>query len=152
MVYELLPADYEKVRPLFQPQAEYLTFCAAVLEGIQPGRVFVDDLTHPGTALMITRDVWGYLAGDPHNDVFNRALNKALFTREIVTVTPTPGERGWRPYANLKSRQGFADGAMSVARQPSTGAPISRSALPCSGLMERSWTAQSKRFTTTSGI
>jgi RimJ/RimL family protein N-acetyltransferase len=33
---------------------------------------------------MLTRDIWGYLAGDPANGSFNRVLNTAIFSREIV--------------------------------------------------------------------
>lgn len=84
MIYELNKTDYDKVYPLFARLAAYLTFCAAVLEGTQAGRVFVDDAAEPRSAFMITRDIWGYLAGDPHNDTFNRALNKAIFTRQVV--------------------------------------------------------------------
>ena len=42
MIYELDKADYEKVRPLFRALAWRLT-SAAVLDGNNPGRVFVDD-------------------------------------------------------------------------------------------------------------
>jgi RimJ/RimL family protein N-acetyltransferase len=33
---------------------------------------------------LITRDVWGFLAGDVDNDAFNRALNEAIFARKVV--------------------------------------------------------------------
>ena len=70
--------------PTIRPMAKNLTLCRAVLEGVQEGQVFVNDLAHPTAALMITWDVWGYLAGDPYNDRFNSALNQALFSREII--------------------------------------------------------------------
>jgi RimJ/RimL family protein N-acetyltransferase len=84
MIHALNKTDYEKARPLFQPLTEYLLFCTGVLEGKYPGRVFVDDPAHPRTAFMITRDMWCFLAGDPHNDAFNRALNAAILAREVV--------------------------------------------------------------------
>jgi GNAT superfamily N-acetyltransferase len=84
MIYELNKTDYERVHQLFKPLAEYLTFCAAVLEGTQAGQVFVDDVAVPRSAFMITRDVWAYLAGNPHNDPFNQALNKAIYARQVV--------------------------------------------------------------------
>lgn len=42
VIYELNKPDYEKARPLFHPLAWHLT-SAAVLDGNNPGRVFVDD-------------------------------------------------------------------------------------------------------------
>lgn len=84
MVHELNRADYKTVQTLLRPMAGYLTFCAAVLEGSQAGRVFVDDPIEPRTAFMNTRGSWSYLAGDPSNAAFNRALNKAIFAREVV--------------------------------------------------------------------
>jgi RimJ/RimL family protein N-acetyltransferase len=84
MIHALNKTDYEKARPLFQPLTAYLLFCAGVLEGKYPGRVFVDDLAQPRTAFLITRDMWCFLAGDPHNDAFNHALNTAILAREVV--------------------------------------------------------------------
>ncbi len=78
MIHELNKAEYERVRPLFQPLTEYLLFCAGVLQGKYPGRVFVDDLAHPQTAFMITRDSWCFMAGDEDHAAFNRALNEDL--------------------------------------------------------------------------
>jgi len=84
MIYRLDPMNYGKIRPLFRSVVQVLPLCRAALEGIQEGQVFVDNLAHPTSALMITWDVWGYLAGDPCNDRFNRALNQALFSGEII--------------------------------------------------------------------
>jgi GNAT superfamily N-acetyltransferase len=83
MIHELDTTDYHRVRRLFGPLAQ-VPFCAAVLEGSHPGRVFVDDLNEPRTAFLVTREVWGYVAGDPENDAFNQALNRALFARKAV--------------------------------------------------------------------
>ncbi len=83
MIHELNETDYSRVRPLFQP-LEFQLFCAGVLEGRYPGRVFADDPVAPRAALLITREVWGFLAGNPDNAAFNRALNQAIFSREIV--------------------------------------------------------------------
>ncbi len=83
MIHELKEDQIGKVRPLFRP-LEHLLFCRAVLEGSHPGRVFVDDPASPQTAFLITREVWSYLAGEPGNEGFNRALNRAIFRQEIV--------------------------------------------------------------------
>jgi len=64
--------------------------CAAVLEGVYPGKVYVDDLAQPRTALLITfieseaHGIWCFLAGDPANDAFNRSLNAAIYSRQIL--------------------------------------------------------------------
>jgi GNAT superfamily N-acetyltransferase len=84
MLYELRQKKLGKVYPLFQP-LEHLLFCKAVLEGVHPGRVFVDNPASPQTAFLNTREVWSYLAGEPDNERFNRALNRAIFRREIVS-------------------------------------------------------------------
>jgi RimJ/RimL family protein N-acetyltransferase len=64
--------------------------CTAVLEEIYPGRVYVDDLTRPRTALLTTyieseaHGTWCFLAGDPNNDAFNQSLNGAIFSRQVI--------------------------------------------------------------------
>jgi RimJ/RimL family protein N-acetyltransferase len=91
MIYELDPSKYEAARSLFNVLEEYQPMCSAVLEGVYPGKVFVDDLNKPGSAFLCTfitsedDGVWGFLAGEPSNDVFNNALNKAIHNREIIS-------------------------------------------------------------------
>lgn len=82
MIFELASDQYEKIRPLFQPPANQ-PFCSAVLAGLHPGRVWVDDLEQPRTALVSREDPWCFLAGDPGNDVFNQALNRAIWDRHV---------------------------------------------------------------------
>jgi len=82
VIYELSKTDYEKARSLFHPLAWHLT-SAAVLDGNNPGRVFVDDPANPQTAFMFSPEGC-YLAGNPDNDAFNRALNHAIYTGEIT--------------------------------------------------------------------
>jgi RimJ/RimL family protein N-acetyltransferase len=83
MIYELKESEFEETRPLFRPLAEQ-PFCTAVLAGIHPGRVFVDDPDQPRTACVTREDSWCFLAGDPGNDDFNRALNQAIYSREVI--------------------------------------------------------------------
>ncbi|KAA3664470.1 MAG: GNAT family N-acetyltransferase [Chloroflexi bacterium] len=84
MIYELKQDEFERTRPFFHPLAAYLPFCAAVLSGTQPGRIWVDDPKQPTAGFMLTRDVWSYLAGSPQNEAFNNALQNAISEREIV--------------------------------------------------------------------
>jgi RimJ/RimL family protein N-acetyltransferase len=82
IMIELDRADYDKARLLFEPLAYHLT-SAAVLDGNSPGKVFVDDPACPQTAFMFSPEGC-YLAGDPGNDAFNRALNGAIYTGEVL--------------------------------------------------------------------
>lgn len=84
MLHELQPEQFERVRPLFGPLAD-LVFCGAVLAGTHPGRVYVDNPDTPGAALLVAREVWGYLAGNAADEAFHERLNKALFEREVVS-------------------------------------------------------------------
>jgi RimJ/RimL family protein N-acetyltransferase len=91
MIYKLDPTKYKTARPLFQPLEERQPMCSAVLEGVYPGNVYVDDLDQPETAFLSTsisgeeEGVWGFLVGEPRNDPFNSALNRAIFNREIIS-------------------------------------------------------------------
>lgn len=89
MVYKFDKTSYGSLRPLFEPLS-YHPMWTAVLEGFYPGEVYVDDLDSPETAFLSTfitsqdEGVWGYLVGNPDNEVFNDALNQAIFNREII--------------------------------------------------------------------
>jgi RimJ/RimL family protein N-acetyltransferase len=80
---EITSGQYDKVRGLFQPPADQ-PFCLAVLTNVHPGRVFVDNTEQPRTALVTRDDYWCFLGGDPGNDAFNRALNRAIWDREFI--------------------------------------------------------------------
>ena len=90
MIYPLNNSRYGQVRPLFRRLQRTQPMCTAVLEGVYPGKVFVDDAEQPKTALLTTflsseaEGVWGFLAGDPAKDAFNRALNAAIFNRQVI--------------------------------------------------------------------
>ncbi|MBN1660297.1 MAG: GNAT family N-acetyltransferase [Anaerolineae bacterium] len=83
MIHELDRADYAQVAPLFH-DLEFQPFCLAVLAGLHPGRVFVDDPGRPAAAFLSREDPWCYLAGDPGRDAFNRALNEAIYAHDVV--------------------------------------------------------------------
>lgn len=86
---ELNAADFHKARSLFEPLMASQMFCAGVLDGLYAGRVWVDDPQQPQSGFISKDGMWWFLAGNPDNHAFNRALNAALFNR---TVT---GEKGW---------------------------------------------------------
>ena len=73
MIRELELQQYERVRSLFQG-LDYQLMTAAVIDGTSPGKIWVDDLDTPTTALLASAE--GYcLAGDEDNAAFNQALN-----------------------------------------------------------------------------
>lgn len=89
---QLLPIEQAyKVGPLFQRLMQSQPMCTAVLEGIYPGSVYIDNLAQPRTALLTTyieseaHGTWCFLAGEPENDGFNQSLNSAIFARRIIT-------------------------------------------------------------------
>ena len=111
MIYELDTTDYAKVHPLFAA-LNYQPFCTAALAGLFPGRVVVDDPDHPQAAFVSTEGVWCFLAGKPDDDGFNRALNRALFDREIINgdigtvVSIDKGAASWRTIGRPMFRTG----------------------------------------------
>ncbi len=119
MIHKLRQSDYHKVKPLFRPLAEHITFCAAMLEGKQAGQIFVNDPAEPRSAFMLTREMWGFLAGEPDNDAFNRALNKAIFTREIV------GEGAWGLLLHCRPA-GWSAAGLAVVAAPREPVPTTR--------------------------
>ena len=90
MIQSLSVAQFSKARPLFQRLIKSQPMCTAVLEGVYPGKVYVDDLTQPRTALLTTyieseaHGTWCFLAGEPTNEAFNQSLNAAIFSHQII--------------------------------------------------------------------
>lgn len=76
MFRELKPHQFARVRSLFQG-FDYSLSIHAAIEGNNPGRIFVDHVDRPCTALALT--VEGYLlAGDDGNPETNSALSRLL--------------------------------------------------------------------------
>ena len=90
MIQPLPIACVQQIRPMFTRLTESQPMCAAVLEGVYPGKVYVADQDQPRTALLTTyieseaHGIWCFLAGEPANDAFNQALNEAIYSREII--------------------------------------------------------------------
>ncbi len=88
---QLLPVtEHAKAFPLFDRLVKNQPMCTSVLEGVYPGQVYVDDMVRPRTALLVTHieseayGAWCFLAGDPHNPAFTRALNAAIYARQVI--------------------------------------------------------------------
>ena len=81
--------QYNSVRPIFRNLEAFQPMCSAVLEGVWPGNVWVDDVSNPSSGLLLTflsggGAAWCFLAGDPHNHGFNVELNRAIFEEKIA--------------------------------------------------------------------
>jgi RimJ/RimL family protein N-acetyltransferase len=91
MLQSLPIARYPTARPLYRRLIEAQPMCSAVLEGVYPGKVYVDDLTQPRAALLTTyiesetHGTWCFLAGEPAQ-AFNRSLNAAVYARQIIAA------------------------------------------------------------------
>lgn len=88
MLHELHPPYQVGIHQLYRPLTDFQPMCGAVLMDIYPGRIWVDDPAIQKTAFMssyLNQGVtWCYLIGNPLNVSFNRALNQAIFTRQII--------------------------------------------------------------------
>ncbi|HUU77812.1 MAG TPA: GNAT family N-acetyltransferase [candidate division Zixibacteria bacterium] len=74
---ELELDEFEKVRRLFA-EVEYNLNCMVVIAGINPGRIWVDSKEKPTCGFLVD-NVWAYfLAGDPNNNEFNKAIGRIL--------------------------------------------------------------------------
>lgn len=83
--------EYSSIRSLFVQLEKFQPMCTAVLEGIWPGDIWVDNHENPQTALMITflsggGAAWCFLTGKPDNEDFNKAVNIAIFEGKIAGV------------------------------------------------------------------
>lgn len=79
MIHELSKTDYQKVQTLFN-ELQWNLITKAVIDGTNPGRIYVDNVKNPRTAFMCTVEGY-YLAGRANNDAFNKSLNKLIFER-----------------------------------------------------------------------
>jgi hypothetical protein len=90
MIHQLTRSQYPTVRELFHSLTQHQPMCTAVVAGVYPGKIFVDDPAHAQSALLTTHigdessGTWGFLAGNPANDTFNQVLNQAIFDRQVV--------------------------------------------------------------------
>jgi RimJ/RimL family protein N-acetyltransferase len=90
MIYQLPGAQFATIAPLFRQLTRTQPMCTAVLEGIYPGKVYVNDPTEPRTALLTTyieseaNGIWCFLAGDPDDHAFTQALNRGIFSKQLV--------------------------------------------------------------------
>lgn len=77
-MFELDQHQFERVRDLFRPYENHLVVSAAI-QGETPGRVWVDKLSNPKTAVLWDQaDMGVYFSGRYQNISFNKAFNEVL--------------------------------------------------------------------------
>jgi GNAT superfamily N-acetyltransferase len=91
MLHELKPSEYHRVRSLFQG-FDYSLSIHALIEGNNPGRIFVDSAERPRAALALTVE-GTLLAGDHGNPDTNAALRRLL--REQIFTGKVFVEDDW---------------------------------------------------------
>jgi len=81
MISELTKSDFYKCRSLVNEKGQLEI--KAVIEGVNPGRIFVDDETSPTSGFIWLGNNDGFLfIGDAENEAFNKELNN--FIDEII--------------------------------------------------------------------
>lgn len=106
MFQELKPDQFERVRPLFQ-DFDYSLSIQAAIEGNSPGRIFVDDIHKPRTALALT--VEGYLlAGDGDDLETIGGLSRLLKEKEFSGDVYVKGDQAIK-YIQEAARAGWSN-------------------------------------------
>lgn len=83
---ELPPEDFRSVLPLYRAADNRFPLISAVIQNRQRGQVFVDDLSGPHSAAVVSDFGFAMLLGDPHNDAFRTLLLKLM--RESSALKP----------------------------------------------------------------
>jgi RimJ/RimL family protein N-acetyltransferase len=88
MVVELTKSNLSLADTLLAPLGAFQPMCVAVLTGVYPGRVFLDDPKSPRVAFLSTsldpQGAWCFLAGDAGQDEFRHTLNRMLHERKVI--------------------------------------------------------------------
>lgn len=75
MIFEIEKANFSIIRNLLDETMDNIEI-KAVIEGINPGWVFVDSQKSPQTAMVWAKGIQGfYFVGDPNNPDFNNCIN-----------------------------------------------------------------------------
>ncbi|MFZ6026207.1 MAG: GNAT family N-acetyltransferase [Chloroflexota bacterium] len=90
---ELTSDQFPITQALFAGMAHFV-IPQAVLSGHNPGRIFVDDGTHPAAAFLWTPCGFYFLAGKAEDVVFRRDLSSLLFD-ELIPEARARGENGF---------------------------------------------------------
>ena len=75
----LHPDEFALVAPLFRDVQLYAPVPYSVIEGNEPGTIFVDRHQNPTASLVCSHTGYYYLAGNPGNTEFSNSLERLLF-------------------------------------------------------------------------
>jgi RimJ/RimL family protein N-acetyltransferase len=76
MIQELEKRDFPKIEGMISSKKDYPEVLSIVL-GVNPGRIFIDDVVKPGAALIWSQGIEGfYLVGDARSPSFSRNLDR----------------------------------------------------------------------------
>jgi len=75
--------QYPRIKALFNESIHPTLYDQGILAGKYPGKVLVDNPDHPRSVLLI-KDIWCHLVGDPDNSSFNSALQQALTEKQFI--------------------------------------------------------------------
>lgn len=109
MFVSMPPTEYGLVLPLFECADEHLA-PLAVICGEASGKMYVDDLKDPCSALLVTGHRY-YLAGAADNEVFNRGL-RSLLVEKIIPVLHSRGSWGFLIYPVAEEWAEQVEGAL----------------------------------------
>lgn len=79
---ELIHSEFSHVIPLLHQNNVHCTFAYAVVEGIQPGRIYTDHRENPGSCLIRCSSGKYLVAGAADNKAFNSFLSDFLLNKE----------------------------------------------------------------------
>jgi hypothetical protein len=132
-MHQLKPNEYQKIAAIVDPLAEYNWIIPAVLEGVNPGTVYVDDVDNPSSVFMRTEE-GSFFAGDPENTAFIQDLNRYFHDKwfnDKVTVS------GGAIYMVVHS-EGWAE-KLDALLQPRIVFSLPRFRYVCSDLKYTDW-------------
>ncbi len=89
-VHELTAPHLERIRPLVpaHEEAGHMAFVHAIIDGSQPGSVFVDDLSTPKSALAFNHSGFAFALGEARPDLVAPFLPE-LMAKPWMTAEPT---------------------------------------------------------------
>lgn len=81
MISELKPSEFYKCKDLLYEYGQIEA--KAIVEAVNPGRIFVDDIDSPKTGIIWLGNNDGFIFfGDERNDSFNSTIN--LYINEVI--------------------------------------------------------------------
>ncbi|MBS4175009.1 GNAT family N-acetyltransferase [Bacillus sp. FJAT-49736] len=96
MIYELSYEDFNKVKRIFQNE-QYHPVINGVINGMNRGRIFVNNIENPTAVLVWAINEMFYLAGDSQDIIFQHSLEKYI----IDIIIPAAIQLG-EDYFNLE--------------------------------------------------